>query len=318
MTDRFSLIRTQHAGYDARRLSDAERELEAVFLPGLGMVGASLTHRGEELLGRTEQLERYASAGSTFGIPLLHPWGNRLADFAYAVGGRTVELDPASPLLHLDGNGLPIHGVLAASPHWQVVDERLDEIGAVLAAELDFGSRPELLAVFPFPHVLRIEARLGDDDLTIETTLSATGDVGVPVSFAYHPYLRLPGVPRAEWHVELPVTRRLVLDARMIPTGAAEPFAFPPGPLGDADLDDGFAELEEPATFVLAGAGRRVGVTFLEGYPYAQVFAPRGKDFICFEPMTAPTNALRSRNGLRLVGPGETFTASFRIEIAEV
>ena len=35
----------------------------------------------------------------------------------------------------------------------------------------------------------------------------------VPVAFGYHPYLVLPGVPRAEWEVELPVDARLLLDA---------------------------------------------------------------------------------------------------------
>ena len=315
MADRFSLTRTFHAAYDARRLFDAVRRLEAVFLPGVGMLGASFTHAGEELLGRTEELERYATAGSTVGIPLLHPWANRLAGFGHAATGRLVELDPRSPLLHLDGNGLPIHGVLAASPYWRVVDERVDAAGAALAAELYFGSRPELLEVFPFPHVLRIEARLDDDGLTIATALAATGDLAVPVSFGYHPYLRLPGAPRNEQRVELPVSRRLILDERMIPTGDEEPFAFPPGPIGDAEFDDAFAGLSEPATFVLAGGGRRIGVTFLEGYPYSQVYAPRGKDFICFEPMTAPTNALRSGRGLRLVPPGETFAAAFRIQV---
>ena len=318
MTDRFSLTGVLQAGYEGRRLSDAERGLEAAFLPEVGMVGAALRHRGEELLGRTEELQRYATAGSTVGIPLLHPWANRLGGFAYAAAGRKVELDPGSALLHLDGNGLPIHGVVGAMLPWRVVEERLDAVGAALTAKLDFGSRPELLAVFPFPHALRMAVRLGDDGLTVETTLAATGEVAVPVSFGYHPYLRLPGVPRAEWHVELPVMRRLVLDERSIPTGEEEPFGFSPGPLGDADLDDGFAGLVEPATFLLAGGGRRITVTFLEGYPYGQVYAPPGKDFICFEPMTAPTNALQRSLGLRLVTPGDAFTASFRIEVAEV
>jgi aldose 1-epimerase len=45
------------------------------------------------------------------------------------------------------------------------------------------------------------------------------------------------------------------------------------------------------------------------------VFSPRGKDFICFESMTAPTNALRSGVGLRRVAPGDTFSATFSISV---
>ena len=46
-----------------------------------------------------------------------------------------------------------------------------------------------------------------------------------------------------------------------------------------------------------------------------QVFAPAGSQFICFEPMTAPTNALRSGVGLRRVMPGREFTAVFSIAV---
>ena len=73
--------------------------------------------------------------------------------------------------------------------------------------------------------------------------------------------------------------------------------------------------MEERASFSVTGAGRRITVEFLEGYPYAQVFAPKDKDYIAFEPMTAPTSALTSGRGLRLVKPGEQFRAVFRIRV---
>ena len=69
-------------------------ELEAVFLPGRGMLGVSFKHRGEELLRRLENLEAAAAKGSTTGIPLLYPWANRLASSRYRVAGREVTFDP--------------------------------------------------------------------------------------------------------------------------------------------------------------------------------------------------------------------------------
>ena len=48
-------------------------DLEAVFLPARGMLGASLRHRGAEILRRVDDLEQAAAKGSTAGIPLLHP-----------------------------------------------------------------------------------------------------------------------------------------------------------------------------------------------------------------------------------------------------
>ena len=47
----------------------------------------------------------------------------------------------------------------------------------------------------------------------------------------------------------------------------------------------------------------------------AQVFSPAGADFVCFEPMTAPANALVSGDGLRLVAPGREAMAGFAISV---
>ena len=55
------------------------------------------------------------------------------------------------------------------------------------------------MTLFPFPHQVRIEARITDTTLTIATTVRATGDAPVPISFGYHPYFRLPGVERSAW-----------------------------------------------------------------------------------------------------------------------
>ena len=67
------------------------------------------------------------------------------------------------------------------------------------------------------------------------------------------------------------------------------------------------------APSIVAGGGRRVTVRLDSGYPAAQVFAPATDDVICFEPMTAPTNALRSGDRLPLVGPGERYCAAFSV-----
>lgn len=290
--------------------------VEATFAPGVGMVGCSLRHAGDELLEDRGGLRRYAGEGGTMGIPLLHPWANRLSELSFEVAGRRVALDAESPLVRLDPGGLPIHGLLAASPHWTVEERHADHACARLAARLDFAAHAELMAAFPFPHLLQIEVRLEAATLTIATTLRATGDGAVPVSFGYHPYFRLPDAPAREWEVSLPVRRHVEVDERMIPTGESEPVSIEPGPLGDRTYDDGYDRLEDPAGFVLAGGGRRLTMEFLEGYPIAVVWRPPNGDFICFEPMTARTNALvAGAPDLRLVDPGGRYTAAFAVGV---
>jgi aldose 1-epimerase len=285
-------------------------DLEAIFLPGHGMLGASLRHRGVEMLRRVEDLEAIAAKGSTAGIPLLHPWANRLAATRYRAAGQEVNLDPSSPLLHLDASGLPMHGVPWSLLAWEVTEARQD----FLAARLDW-TRSELLTVFPFRHRLDMAVALSPDGLTVETTLVAGPDESVPVSFGFHPYFGFADLPRPQWRLKLPAMRKLILDRRGIPTGDEESFSGLDEELGELDFDDGFALTNEQASFSIAGAGQRITVEFLEGYPYAQVYTPKDKDYIALEPMTAPTSSLTSGRGLRIVAPGGQFRAVFRIRV---
>ena len=93
-------------------------DIEAMLLPAQGMLCASLTHRGVEVLRHIDDLDAAAATGGTAGIPLLHPWANRLPGTRYRAAGRDVVLDPSSPLLHLDANGLPMHGVPWSRLSW--------------------------------------------------------------------------------------------------------------------------------------------------------------------------------------------------------
>jgi aldose 1-epimerase len=284
-------------------------DLRAVFLPRHGMLGASVTFRGVELLRRLENLDSAAVKGSTAGIPLLYPWANRLESLTYSAAGRKVELSANSPLLHFDDHGLPIHGVPWGRLSWDVAETGTDR----LAARLDW-NRSELLAIFPFRHQVELTATMGTNSLTLETVVSSAGDP-MPVSFGFHPYFGIPEPGRAKWRLKLPTMQRLLLNPVGIPTGAQENFAGWDAELGVSKFDDCFETMEKIPTFILSGAGLRVAVEFLEGYRFAQIFAPKDKDFVALEPMTAPTNALASGRGLSLVTSGGQFRAVFRIRV---
>jgi len=147
----------------------------------------------------------------------------------------------------------------------------------------------------------------------------ASGDVAVPVSFGFHPYLTLPRSIRRSWHVELPVARQALVDERMIPTGETDPIARGAldGPLGNRTFDTGYDRLHGVVPeFSLADERRRVALTLVSGYPVAQVYAPEASQFICYEPMTAPVDALISGDGLNWVAPGEEFEAIFTIAVS--
>ena len=308
------LRETELDGHPAVVLACEDRALELTVVPGAGMVGARLTQGGRDLLHDGDGLAAWTGRGATFGIPLLHPWANQLERLAYAACGQAVLLDPQRMPLTFDGGGLPIHGLLHATPRWEVLRTYGEPGAAGISARYDAVQDPDVFPGFPFPHVLDLTITLRSDLVTFELVLTATGEQPVPVSFGWHPYLRLPGVPREEWRLHLPVVTQALLDGRSLPTGQTRPAPLRDGLLAGRGLDDFFPLLDEPAEFVVAGGEGALRARFEEGFPCAQVYTPPGADFICFEPMTAPTDALR-RGGasLRVVPPGGTYVSRWSL-----
>jgi aldose 1-epimerase len=286
-------------------------DCQAVVLPSLGMLVASFTHRGEELVALPGGLSAYR-AGHTTGIPLLYPWANRLAQDRYREAGLEVDLRGLD--LHTDDNGLPIHGLMLARPEWEVDRLGSGPRSARLAARFDFGAHADLMAAFPFPHEIVVDVTLAASGLRIVTTVRPNGPVSVPIAFGWHPYLQLPGSPRDEWQLAFPAAAHAALDGRGIPTGRARPVPAETAPLEGRDLDDLFA-LSQDRIISLANDERRLTITYDDGYPYAQVFSPSSAPFCAIEPMTAPTNALVSGDH-PTVRPDETFSAAFTIAVS--
>ena len=129
------------------------------------------------------------------GIPLLYPWANRLDGLDYRLDGRTVALPNDRTRIPLDPNGLPIHGVVPRMLRW-----RLEQPSGVtaLTGRLAWNS-PSCWNSFPVVHEAVTDVVAGDGSLTITTTVRANAQDRVPVSFGYHPYLRLAGSSRDSW-----------------------------------------------------------------------------------------------------------------------
>lgn len=279
-------------------------------VPELGLLGASLSHRGRSFLD-FHGGPSAAREGHTTGLPLLAPWANRLESSTYRVGSHVVDL--AQVDVHRDGNGLPIHGMLVGRPGWELVSIKGQAGSASLVASFDASIDDEVMAAFPFAHELLVGFTVTPGRLTVSTTLVATGRRAVPVSFGWHPYFRLPDTERERLRVGLPARHRLLLDDRGIPTGEelAEPASILR--LGDRSFDDAY-RLGRDRQLLLASGRRRLTVVLDRHYPFTQVYSPEGADFVALEPMTAPTDAL-SRGTTPMVAPGERFTARFAVSL---
>lgn len=282
-------------------------ERDTTFLPGCGMVCASLRHRGDEYVAWPRPLAQFREGRMT-AVPVVHPWGNRLERHSYRVGRKTVDLRGID--LPTDPNGLPMHGNLRGAP-FEIVRADAGARSAHLVARLDYGARPDLLRAFPFPHVVTVEARLDDRGLRLTTEIEPTGRAAVPISFCWHPYLRVPGAPRRAWELRWPACERVLVDKRVLPTGALAAQRAERAPLASRTFDDHYA-LATDRRFSLAAGSRRVELRFGPTYPFAQLFVPARGNFAAIEPMTATIDALGTGR-TPLVAPGDRFRAWFTI-----
>jgi galactose mutarotase-like enzyme len=296
--------------YQPVTLQDPDSALSATYVPGAGMICTSLSDDGAEFLGQRRGLDAYVSAAKTMGVPILYPWANRLGANSYTAEGVQVTVTPGTAGVHPDEHGWPIHGVLAGNSGW-LIDEKSEN---TLVASLDWSSQPDLLAVFPFPHTLTMAVTLADRTLTVTTTVTPSTAAAVPLSYGYHPYFTIPGVPRAQWEIRTPSMRRLAVDDRAIPTGETSPWAGGTETLGDTFFDHGFDQVADGAVFEVSGGNRRVTVEFVSGYRCSQIFAPLNDEVVCFEPMTAPTDALR-HGTYPVAVPGKAETSVFSITV---
>jgi aldose 1-epimerase len=196
-----------------------------------------------------------------------------------------------------------------------------DANSAWSVSRLEFWRYPDLLAQFPFPHTITMTHRLRDGMVEVETALENHGTDPMPVAVGYHPYFNLHATPRDQWHVHLAARDHMVLNQQLIPTGQSKPLEFEdPHSLSSTQLDDVFGNLvrdpDGKARFWVEGGRERITVTYGPRYTTAVVYAPRGQEFICFEPMSAITNGFNLAHegvykDLQSVAPGETWRESF-------
>jgi aldose 1-epimerase len=230
------------------------------------------------------------------GNPFLAPWANRIDGDAFWANGHKYLLNADLGNLRRDQKKNPIHGVLNFSPAWKLVSAEADMKSAWASSRLEFWRHPEMMAQFPFAHTITMTYRLSGGVLEVETTLENHSGDPMPVAIGYHPYFRLHDAPRDSWKVHLAAKDQVLLNSSLIPTGERKPATFSdPHPLAGTQLDDVFTNLvrggDGRSQFWVDGKKERVTVTYGPKYQVAVVYAPAGRDFICFEPMAAITNA---------------------------
>jgi aldose 1-epimerase len=321
----YSIRETSEDGVKVYVLRDAERDTEVKLAPEVGNVATAMTVHGKPVLWAPYQSagEWAKHPGAMGGVPFLWPWANRIDGLSYWVNGKKYAINPELGNVRVGPVPTPIHGLLLSAKQWKVVRAEATQAEAVVSARIELWREPAMMAQFPFANAVTTAYKLKDGALEVETIVENLSSEPLPVSLGFHPYFQVTDAPRNKWKVRLPAREKYVLNERLIPTGemVANPYANPQ-PLEGVNLDDVFGSLVRDADgwarFRLEGVKESVTVEYGETYPVAVVWAPPGRPFICFEPMSAPTNAFNAAHdgwfkNLPSVPPGGVWRGQFRV-----
>jgi aldose 1-epimerase len=261
---------------------------------------------------------------------VLAPWPNRLEDGRYEFAGIKC-------VAALDDHGrqCAIHGLVRWIP-WEIQELSVTSVrlGCMLAPQPGY----------PFSLNLEVTYTLDDEGLTVQFAAYNGSSNLVPFGIGFHPYLAAGAGGIDAAHLQIPASRRLLLNARGLPYGsesvAGSPYDLrsgsgsrsnrqnPPNQtLQELHLSDCFTDLSfdddgkwrvffEPDDL----PGNPVVVWADDSFGYIMCFT--GDTFegdlqrcaVAIEPMTCPPNALRTGESLLLLKPGERVTGSWGIE----
>ena len=180
------------------------------------------------------------------------------------------------------------------------------------------------MAQWPFAQEYEMSYRLADGALEVKTTVINRSNDAMPLAIGFHPYYRIPDVPRDQWTLRMPECKAVIADNRHMPSGDVKKSDLPnPLPLSLRTLDDGFTDFvrdtEGRAAFFIESGSKRIELLFGPHYPVAVIWEPAfPRDFICIEPMTSITNGINLNHDgryptLQTVPANGKWTGSFWI-----
>jgi|SRR6266545_2755184 len=313
-----------------RRIFSTEQlrneRIELSFLPEFGCHWSRLrlSVKGEwaDFLKPVPDGDSLIDSPTSHGSYVMAPWSNRIAAGLFEFQGKRYQLQKNFR------DGTAIHGDVRTRP-WSVVDSTADRF----EAQLDSRDVPEFN--FPFPLRFQQVLELEGDRLRVEFTTTNAGDRAAPAGLGFHPFV----LRRLTWRDDDVI---LVLPAEKvypavgcIPTGPAQPVEGSTDlrglrRLGSPGLDHCFTGLTGREIRIIY-RGSRVEVRFEvdESFGHAVIYAPNTKDgtpnsFVAVEPVTNANDGFNllakgwKETGVRVLSPGESWTARWQISMGDV
>src|SRR5262245_47249555 len=151
----------KHEGFETVQLADSTRETSLSIAPSVGNMAYAWSVRGRNYLQFPyNSVEDFARQPRLCAVPFLGPWANRIAGDAFWANGKRYAFNNDLGNLRRDANKNPIHGLLNFSKLWSLVETKANEQAAWATSRLEFFRYPDLMAQFPFAHIVTMTYRV--------------------------------------------------------------------------------------------------------------------------------------------------------------
>ena len=259
---------------------------------------------------------------SGHGSYAMAPWSNRLADAKFRFRGEEHQLRKNFR------DGTAIHGDVRTRP-WTLLESEPERF----EAELRTGD----FADFNFPFAMRFRQRLAleGESLRVDFTTENLDSKPAPAGLGFHPFI----LRRLTWRdedvmVQVPA-EHVYPAAGCLPTGPARPVEGETDlralrRVGAPNLDHCFTGLtDRELRIVYPGSRVEVRFTLDESFTHVVFYAPNTSNgqptsFVAVEPVTNANNGFNlldqgwEGTGVRVLAPGEKWTASWQISMGDV
>jgi aldose 1-epimerase len=318
----YTAERISDHGVDIVRLADSASGVEVSIAPSVGNRLYEMKVHGKNVLNSTpDGIADFRKRLESGGIPFLAPWANRLGEQDFWANGKKYIFNMT--LGNVAGGAVPIHGLLATSPLWEVAEVKADKRSARITSRLQFWRYPDLMAQWPFALEYEMTYELSKGALETRLVVTNLSADPMPIALGFHPCFRIQDVNRDEWTANIAARKRAIADTRLVATGELVPVDLPnPFPVKGQALDTGFTDFERDAAglahFSIAAGEKKVEVLLGPKYTVANIYTPRGRQTVCFEPMTGINNGVNLYHegkypDLQILSPGAKWSESFWI-----
>ena len=284
---RYAVMETRDL-VETHRLVDRQSNAEVLIAPLRGGMVTEFRIGDDQLLYLDRATLRDHAQNVRGGIPILFPVAGRLGDDSFPVGSERVSMSQ--------------HGFARRMP-WRV--SGIDTSSAAsLSGTLD--ATDATLAQWPFRFQVTFEYRLSGGALAIHQRFTNPGDRPMPIHPGLHPYFRVESGQKNAARVVTNGTQ-----ARDTRTGKVGPLTLPID-LAGGEVDLQILDHAGPTVGLERPGKRALSLRLDPTQTIVTVWTLPGRDFVCVEPWTRPSDAVNRGEAL-WVAPQQTHEAVFEI-----